>query len=347
MKIKYSLLVLLGILLTLSSCKSDDDDGTTNPGGEEIPRDEQQVIDNDSLLGYLESHYYNSDDILNLINPSISDIIITKLEEGEVVPSGHTLLKDAVGEAKETVFAETNYEYYVLNIKQGEGDDSPNFTDLVRLNYQGFLLDKDINNVNDSFDSTVNPVDFDLISLVRGWALVIPEFNVADGFIDNGDGTISYNNPGIGIMFLPSGLGYYSIPQGSIPPYSPLIFKFELFQTKINDHDLDGIPSFVEDLDGNLDVADDDTDEDTFGNFIDPDDDGDGVLTRNELEPKEYVINIGEPDPVFGAKEFEVSRSEDENTGKITINTVTIVDADNNGIDDYLDADVTTNYNEG
>jgi FKBP-type peptidyl-prolyl cis-trans isomerase len=344
MKIKYSLLILLGVFLTLSSCKSDDDDGSSS--SEEVPRDEQQVIDNDKLLDYLESHYYNSGQLQALPNASISDVVITKLDEGEVVPSEHTLLIDGVGEAKETVYLETDYEYYVLNIKQGEGDESPNFSDLVRLNYQGFLLDKDPNDLSDSFDSTVNPVDFDLISLIKGWSLVIPEFNIADGFIENGDGTISYINPGVGIMFLPSGLGYYSVARPSIPAYSPLIFKFEVFQTKINDHDSDGIPSFVEDLDGNLDVADDDTDGDTFGNFIDPDDDGDGVPTKDELEPKKYVINIGDPDPVFGAKEFEVSRSVDEENDEITINTVTIVDTDNNNIDDYLDEGVTTNYNE-
>ena len=109
---------------------------------------------------------------------------------------------------------------------------------------------------------------------------------------------------------------------------------------------LGGIPSNVEDVNGDSYVNDDDSDEDSLPNYVDLDDDDDGVLTLNELEPKEYVVNtnLGEMEPILGAKEYELSRS--ESAGIITIKTVTIVDSNNDGIDDYLDDTVTINYNE-
>ncbi len=93
-------------------------------------------------------------------------------------------------------------------------------------------------------------------------------------------------------------------------------------------------------------MENDDTDEDLFPNFIDADDDGDGILTINELIPTVYTVdtNLGEEEPILGANEFEISRSESD--GIITINTVTIADSNNDGTPDYLDEDITINYNE-
>ena len=56
---------------------------------------------------------------------------------------------------------------------------------------------------NQIFDSSSTPVDFDLTPTIPGWGRVLPEFNNAIDFIVNNDGTVTYNDPGIGIMFLP------------------------------------------------------------------------------------------------------------------------------------------------
>ena len=81
-------------------------------------------------------------------------------------------------------------------------------------------------------------------------------------------------------------------------------------------------------------------------NFIDNDDDNDGVITRDELVPTSYVIdtNLGENEPILSSGEYEVNRVEEN--GVITIETVTIVDSNNDGLDDYLDANIVINYNE-
>lgn len=121
MKFKYYLLALLSISLMFNACKSDDDDDDTEPINV-VDRAEQQVIDNDSLIGYFETHYYNSGDFVGSTNPSMNDLVITELLDGESVPADHTLLiDDVIDMTRTTVYSETDYEYYVLNLNQGAG----------------------------------------------------------------------------------------------------------------------------------------------------------------------------------------------------------------------------------
>lgn len=277
---------MLALFIGFISCKKDDDDDTIVEV-EENDRTEQQVEDIAALLSYLENHYYNSEELASITNPSVSDIVITKLTDDELVaPDGFTMLIDAVGEPKSVFFAETDYEFYVLNLNTGGGDKSPTFSDNVLVSYEGFSLEDVV------FDSAVTPVEFDLTSLIPGWSKVLPDFNTAESFIENGDGTVDYINQGLGVMFLPSGLAYFSSPTLNIEAYSPIIFKFELIDSSVNDHDGDGVPSYLEDLNGdggftvNFDDLEDTTDDDTDGDgtpdYFDGDDDGDGILTINE-----------------------------------------------------------------
>ncbi len=80
--------------------------------------------------------------------------------------------------------------------------------------------------------------------------------------------------------------------------------------TKLTEDDNDGILAALEDINGNGDLNDDDTDGDGIPNYLDIDDDGDNILTRDE-----------KPDP--------------NKTG--TLNDAQ--DTDGDGIPDYLDAD--------
>ena len=99
-------------------------------------------------------------------------------------------------------------------------------------------------------------------------------------------------------------------PSSLIPSYSILMFKVELgLYVEDTDLDNDGIPSIEEDLNGNGYLYDDNTDEDTFSNFRDADDDGDGVSTKREISDDNG--NIIKPYP----------------------------DKDGDGIPDYLDPD--------
>ena len=336
MNYKYNILFICALIISVTSCSPDDEESIVSVP--ENDRTEQQVVDNDTLVVYLNTHYYNSTEVNALANPTVADVVITELLEGDTLPSDATLLMSAV-ETKTTTFLEVEYQYYILRINQGGGSASPRFCDKVRVNYSGLLMD------GTNFDRSSTPVNFDLTSVIPGWSRVMPDFNVASTYTSNTDGTISYDGYGMGVMFLPSGLGFYAAYRSSIPSYSNLIFKFELYQSQVNDHDMDGVPSYFEDIDNDGEVFNDDTDTNLFSNFVDQDDDGDGVLTLNELEPTEYIINtnLGEIEPLLAAKEFEISKTED--SGIITIKTVKIVDSNNDGLDDYLDENITINYN--
>ena len=318
MKLKLHI-ILISILFVGFSCGDDGEDNVIEVP--EADRTEQQVIDNDSLVGYLQTHYVNESILIN--NPSIlfNDIGINELpEDGDLPdPDQNTLLIDLV-ETFTTTYFDVEYEYYILKVNPGGSDNSPNFSDKVRVSYEGTLMD------NTVFDSSISPVDFDLTATIAGWGRVLPEFNNAEDFIINSDGTVSYNNPGIGIMFLPSGLGYYSAAAGSVPVYSNLIFKFKIYQSEVNDHDFDNVPSHLEDLDGDYDLTDDNSDDDSFADFVDSDDDNDGTLTIDEdLEPDTdlTVDRDGDGDP----------------TNDIGDGDPTNDDTDGDGIPNYLDPD--------
>jgi hypothetical protein len=103
----------------------------------------------------------------------------------------------------------------------------------------------------------------------------------------------------------------------SLPPSSPtIISNFEAsegtvtFITSVIEDDNDGIPAILEDINGDGNLNNDDTDQDGIPNYLDSDDDGDNVPTINE-----------NPDP-----------NED---GDIT----DAQDTDLDGIPDYLDED--------
>lgn len=345
---------LVFVSIVVASCKDDD---ISTPNIEIRDRGEQQLADSDSLIDYLSTHYYNSDFFLTGTNHKYTDIVITELAEGEEVPAGHTLLMDVV-ETYTTTYEETNYEYYILRLNQGGGK-SPRFTDQVRVRYQGSLVETGV-----AFDGVVTPVELLMQGVgfsggvIRGWQLILPQFSTSSNFTLN-NGIVEYNNYGLGMMFLPSGLAYFSgTASGSLSAYSNLIFKFELLQYEEVDHDGDGIPSYIEDFDANLDVLDDDTDEDLAPNYVDIDDDNDGVNTLDELMAMIYSednnmlpFSSEESAQEFfdnnaASNELLVSIELNPEDSSYIINTLIMVDSDNNGTPDYLQEDIAINYNE-
>ncbi|MCX7547827.1 T9SS type A sorting domain-containing protein [Xanthomarina sp. F1114] len=80
-----------------------------------------------------------------------------------------------------------------------------------------------------------------------------------------------------------------------------------------NDQEDDGIPNGMEDVNGNGNLADDDTDGDGIPNYLDDDDDGDTVISEYEI--------------VFGGR-----------SGNMT-NPPAFLDTDNDGIPNHLDMD--------
>jgi hypothetical protein len=246
------------------------------------------------------------------------------------------MLSNAVVQ-KTTTYNNVSYEYYILNIEQGLGE-SPHFTDQVRVNYIGTTID------GNEFDRSVSPTDLDLVYTITGWNKVLPQFNTASAFATNNDGTVTFENYGIGLMFLPSGLAYFNNAVSGIPSYSCLIFKFELYQHKVMDHDNDFIPSYLEDDDEDRDIFNDNTDSDSFSNFADNDDDGDGYKTYREItyltltgdSRAGLVAQMQAEEPLASNQIF--SAIDQDDNGSFSVKLITLEDTNGNGIPNYLDA---------
>jgi hypothetical protein len=294
-------ILLAGFFMTafLVGCKDDDDNGTD----EVVERDrtEQELADREALEEYLQTHFYNYEDFEN---PSEGFDYVVRFDTiNEANADRIPLIESDLLESKTVTRDDVDYTIYVLKVREGEGE-QPTFADSTFVTYRGELLNRKM------FDNAVTPVWFDLPQLIPGFTQGVIEFKGATGFDVNEDNSVTWNNDfGVGAVFMPSGLGYYSRPQGGIPPYSPLIFSINLYGVNQTDHDRDGIPSYMEDLNGDQNLENDNTDNDNLVNFIDDDDDGDFIPTREEI-----VI--------------------DPDTGEITF-----PDKDNDGIPDYLDPD--------
>jgi hypothetical protein len=308
----------LGLLLagTLAACNDDDGDGVISVP----PRDLAEVAaENDAeIREFLQTHFYNYEDF---INPPAGFDFRIRID----TLAGENAGKTPLIEQMETQVILVNNEQiglegdsgdvphtlYYLAARDGEGV-SPTIADSVLVSYEGNTLN------GNSFDAVTTYIWQHLPNFLRGYQNAVSKWQAGtpDQLVQNPDGTSRYANAGIGLMVMPSGLAYFNSSPGTIPAYASLLFKVEMGQVVENaDADGDGIPSILEDLNGNNFLYDDNTDrkqeEKGFGrvlipDFLDPDDDGDGKRTRDE-------IIIGDD------------------------GSLTFPDSNGNGIPDYLD----------
>ncbi len=320
------------LFFVITSCNKEDDGVIVIPP---LERSDEVIVAQEEIEEYLETHFYNYDEFENPPADFNYRIVFDTIA-GE--NASRTPLTSQVSFKMVTDLIDESVEYklYYLNVRQGGGERAE-FSDLSTVTYRGTVL-KD----NTLVDSSVSPITFDLTQVIKGLQKTMIEFNGATGFTENSDGTISFDDYGIGAVFVPSGLGYYNTPPIGSPIefYAQLIFTFQLYSIEKSDQDLDTVLSSFEDLNGNGNELDDDTDGNGIPNFADPDDDGDGRLTRFEVEAKEYILNPGDPDPEFEENEVEMQRKTNDETGIVTLYTVVFTDANNDGTPDYLDKDL-------
>ena len=283
--------VLVTLIFFLSSCDSDN-----NSVAVEInDYSEQLATDNALLVDYLSTHFYNYQDFPRSENKIVSIEIDTisgdnanKIPLIDQVQQIYVPLTDANN-------AIINHTLYYIVAQQGsELERKPAIVDSTYVAYKGELLS------GYKFDERVSPVWFDNASVVSGFRYGLQHF--APGtYSVNESGIIRFQDFGQGIIFMPSGIGYYASGLAAIPNYSPLVFSVSVYTTNESDHDNDGILSKNEDPDGDGNPFNDDTDSDGILNFNDIDDDGDGILTYNEFDKdKDGVVddtdNDGTPD---------------------------------------------------
>lgn len=312
--LKY-LVIICAVTVAFMAC-TPDDSPTRVPDRDRLEVDLEDQLE---LKTFLETHFWNYEEYAS--NPVGEDFEII-FNEIDAANAGKIPLYQQVTESQ-LIRSGVSYKIYTLNVRQGQGPKLPTFADSALVSYKGMLLDKKEDGTQTIFDSSINAVWFDLPNVVSGFMEGVSQFNGAATITPQPDGTFSFDNSGIGAVFMPSGVGYFASGPSGIPAYAPLIFTFHLRSVRTTDHDGDGIYSQFEDLNGDRNLRSelgaDNTDGDFFTsgqsrivghNFIDADDDNDGVLTKDE-----------DPDPNGDGNPDDAR------------------DTDGDGIPDYLDAD--------
>ena len=289
---KKKLFFLFTVLLFLIQCDKDDD---STPSYTIRDYSEQVILDHELLEIYLKTHTYNYEDFNNESDVKIKlDTITENSSRLSLFDQANIKTVDVTDTDGEV----TSHNLYYIIAREGSNI-NPSVADSVYVAYNGILTD------GSSFDSRRFPIWVDLANTIEGFREGVSELRTGK-YIENSNGTIQYNSFGVGLFFMPSGIGYFENVSGGVPEYSPLIFAVKLMTHADTDHDNDGILSIFEDIDGDNRPFGDDTDGDNLWNMYDVDDDGDGVLTVNEI---------------------------DKNNDSV------IDDTNNDGIPDYLDPD--------
>lgn len=267
-------LILILLVVFFSSCDSDNNGLTVelNDYAEQFASDDALLVD------YLSTHFYNYEDFPRSENEIIS-IEIDTISGGN---ANKTPLIDQVKQISVPVMDANNTIinhtlYYIIAQQGSRLESKPSIVDSTYVAYKGELLS------GFKFDERVNPIWFDNLTVISGFRHGLQHFAPGTYSTDQ-FGIVSFQDFGQGIIFMPSGIGYYSAGQATIPQYSPLVFSFSVYTTNESDHDNDGILSKNEDPDGDGNPLNDDTDSDGILNLNDIDDDGDGILTYNEFD---------------------------------------------------------------
>lgn len=304
----YKTLFVLVFFALIISC-------TTNSPKEDIPlRDyaEQYAADIDSIDDYIDTHYIT-------VDPTNYDVAFTEIPTGGTQQNVRTQTQYPL---KDTTVTQNGIDYKIYYIRFREGTQKrPTQVDSVHVSYKGIdLKDK-------QFDYAESPTWFKLPEVISGWSHIIPMFKTGTYTGASGATPATFNDFGAGVMFLPSGLAYYSNSTGTIAAYSPIIFSFKLYELRYRDQDGDGILSkderklssilpsadplspnnvkfrWKENPGGNsyklvagsqvVDIPFLDTDSDGVADAYDIDDDGDNFMTKTEI--KNPLTNLPYP----------------------------------------------------
>lgn len=276
MKFRHILAVLL-LAVIVYACG---DDGPTVPTADpNFDHAGQALKDNDTIIKFLKSHYFDDS----------SDLIKT-IDAGQ-----GSLFNDSRLQANKVNEFDIDYVYYSFVKEVGNPDpvkDFPTVVDSVLVKFRLKTIDsstvvKDVSDLNTA--RWFNPASIE----VRGWLYGFTHFKGGKNITNNGP--ITYEGAGNGFFLLPSGLSYRNNPQ-TLTNKILLYYVNLLDIVEDTDSDRDGVPSILEDIDGDGKPWNDDTDGDNISDFLDTDDDGDGVLTIREKKTSSDPNNPSLPD---------------------------------------------------
>ena len=222
---------------------------------------EQSTIDDNAIIDYLRTHTFNYEVFQENNLPSYTTIEIDSIrsDNQEKIPLIDLVEKRQI-DVRTIEGNHVLHTLYYLVTREGSGA-KPSAVDSTFVVYEGSLLNGTV------FDQIQNPVWFDLLRSIRGFREGMTVLK-SGTYTVNTDNTVNYKDFGQGVFFIPSGMGYFSSAQGSIPPYSPLIFKVSLYTMNESDHDFDGILTKNE-YDNDDDGIPDDSDGDGVPDYLD------------------------------------------------------------------------------
>ena len=305
-KFKFYFFLLIASV-SLFSCSKDDSSVTIEP-----PRDYKVQYDTDiaDIEEYLKNNYITVVNHPGFVDDQ--DVTISKIDNGQ--PSIYSYLDSPTYPKlliRPVKMHNVDYNLYYLVLRPGVGI-SPCSVDGVLASYRGTYLSRSAATATPPSELTATFFEelkypqaaLSLYTVITGWSEVFPQFKTGTSAI-NSDGTVTHNDFGAGVMFIPSGLAYYNLGSSGIPAYAPLVFSFKLYNIERLDQDSDGVFSYQEDQNNDGYVYDyrntiayptapedkiryaDDTDKDFVPDFIDFDDDGDNYTTKLEITKPE------------------------------------------------------------
>ena len=234
----------IGLLFAIS-CKKNENSNVTPPRDVTEVRNEN----NQSIETFLKTHTYTFS-ATTTISETVTFATTSNTTASIFNDSKLKRLELDVYDANNTLVRHT---LYYLILQEGTGT-TTTIADSVYVNYKGQLLDLSV------FDETTTQSTSNWIDLIgnivtnkpsgtiRGFREGVAQLRAsATGLTNNSDGTLNApTDGGVGVFFIPSGLGYFNNSQAKIPAYSPLIFTVRLIATRRADHDHDGKPSINE-----------------------------------------------------------------------------------------------------
>jgi FKBP-type peptidyl-prolyl cis-trans isomerase FkpA len=264
-KIKNIFLLLLLGVVVMYAC-SDDNNAFANPFLD-VNHEELALKDNDSIVKFLKNNYYD-----------VSLDSIKTLVDGEIA------LYDDTSKLKTMNVIDNDIEHtlYIYVIEEGQPapvKGNPTVMDSVYVKYSGrAFINAELQTSNFEINNT--GIWFTLSSVIKGWKHGFTKLlggelkKEANGDVFNGP--ITYLNTGKGFLVIPSGLAYTSSNANNYTNTlvdTNLIFFVELLDiVEDTDHDNDGVPSILEDANGDGDPTNDfsDNSNPTLPDYLNP-----------------------------------------------------------------------------
>ena len=234
----------IGLLFAISCKKNENSNVTPLRDVTEVRNENNQSIET-----FLKTHTYTFS-ATTTISETVTFATTSNTTASIFNDSKLKRLELDVYDANNTLVRHT---LYYLILQEGTGT-TTTIADSVYVNYKGQLLDLSVfdetttQSTSNWMDLIGNIVTNKPSGTIRGFREGVAQLRAsATGLTNNSDGTLNApTDGGVGVFFIPSGLGYFNNSQAKIPAYSPLIFTVRLIATRRADHDHDGKPSINE-----------------------------------------------------------------------------------------------------